>query len=390
SDDQEWEEGSEDEPELVLDAGDDEEPELFEEPGEPPPPSLASPRQKPAGTYRLRGGAVDIVAEGDRHLHGEGPLRAEVVHIPASRPARDQDAETRSVIVDMGEQVHAQVEDLLHAQDDRQRDELISGLRAFGEAALPVLVQAFPGPLSFERHQSRRRLPAGRDVSPIARALVAFGERAVPYVASLLTSASSDTRYYASLVAAELVHPGLLEVVAERIHDEDDDTRKIACLLLPRFRGMSGFDEILAVIRRTARLRGKHLERRHHAVDALAALRDASSAESLAELLREDDPELVRRVHRALVLITGTDEGTSPRKWLAWLKRHGGRHRIEWLIEALTHPDEPVRAAAGDELKRLTQEYYGFHAGSPRRDRELVQQRYRRWWEKDGHKRFGL
>src|SRR4029078_12870116 len=127
--------------------------------------------------------------------------------------------------------------------------------------------------------------------------------------------------------------------------------------LLPLFRAMPGFEEALAVLRRTTRVRGKIIEHRYQAIDALAAARDIEWLPKLVELLGEPgDPDLVRHVHRALVALTGTDEGTSPRRWTSWLKKNRARHRIEWLIDALTNTDEAVRAAAGEELKRISQE----------------------------------
>ena len=100
--------------------------------------------------------------------------------------------------------------------DDDQVGRIILAL---GDAALPVLVQAFPGKLAWTRRKGGK-LPAGRDLSPVARALVAFGERTASYTASLLGSAHPDVRFYAILIAAELVHPDLTDAVAERIHDE--------------------------------------------------------------------------------------------------------------------------------------------------------------------------
>jgi hypothetical protein len=47
-----------------------------------------------------------------------------------------------------------------------------------------------------------------------------------------------------------------------------------------------------------------------------------------------------------------------------------------------------MRRAAGDELKQLTQEYYGYHPSLPRREREIAQKKYRAWWETEGQKRF--
>ncbi len=376
----------------------------------------AQARARAEGTYRMPGGRVDVVRatpseplerpasrprarmvrdprrDGDDSSSGGSgrPVVAtDVVRPPASlRPPRGADPETRSVIVDMGEQVHAQVADLIAAQSEERRAELIRGLFFLGEAALPALVQAFPGPLSWDRHAPSGPIPAGRDVSVVARALVAFGERAVPYVSALMSSGQADQRFYAALVAAELVHPDLIDAAAERIHDPDPGVRRIACALLPRLAGYRGFEEVRVVIRRTARLRGKDTSRRWQAVDALAALRDVAIVDKLIDLLKEDDAELVDHVHRALVILTCDDMGRSHRRWRAWHDKRGERHRVEWLIDGLMHDDASIRTLAGTELERLTQERYGYQPGAPRRDRERVQRRYRRWWEDDGRRRF--
>lgn len=256
-----------------------------------------------------------------------------------------------------------------------------------GEAALPALVQAFPGPLRVDR--STRPVPAGRDVSVVARALVAFGERAVPYVAGLLSSGDPDGRYYAMLVASELIHPGLMEAVAQRIHDSDEGVRRLACALLPRFAGYRHFDAIRKTIRRTARLRGKDPARRWQALDALVALRDVAELERILEMLSDEDEKLVDHAHRALVILTCADHGRSHRRWRAWFDKHGERHRIEWLIDGLVHAEESVRALAGAELERVTQERFGYRAGAPKKERERVQRLYRRWWEQEGARRYG-
>ncbi|HJK96299.1 MAG TPA: hypothetical protein RMF84_03715, partial [Polyangiaceae bacterium LLY-WYZ-14_1] len=59
-------------------------------------------------------------------------------------------------------------------------------------------------------------------------------------------------------------------------------------------------------------------------------------------------------------------------------------HRIEWLIDALLHPEEEMRGAAGEELQQLTQQYLGYHPSLPRRDREIAHRKYRSWWEQEG------
>jgi hypothetical protein len=87
-------------------------------------------------------------------------------------------------------------------------------------------------------------------------------------------------------------------------------------------------------------------------------------------------------------VLTAVDLGTSHKKWTAWYERNRERHRVEWLIEGLLAPEEPVRHAAGEELKRLSQQYFGYHAGSPRKDRERIAQKYRQWWDEEGRRRF--
>ncbi len=378
----------------------------------PAPHRPASDRPpRPGGAYIVHESPVDVIgpvrrsdrpgkkrSEPPRDARREEETPAapgvEVVRVPdrikSERPARltpGLDADTRSVIVDMGEQVHAQIDDLLKTTDLAKQDELIRGILSIGEAALPVLAQAFPGPVRWRREQGGR-VPRAADLSPVARALVAFGTRAASYVAALLSSGHPDVRLYAVIVASDMVSPELMDAVADRVHDDDPGVRRIAVQLLPRFTGFRGFDEIRTVLRRTARIRGRDLSRRWQAIDALASLRDVEMIPKLIELLRDDDEELSKHLHEALVVLTAVDLGTSHKKWTAWYERNRERHRVEWLIEGLLAPEEPIRHAAGEELKRLSQQYFGYHAGSPRKDRERIAQKYRHWWDEEGRRRF--
>jgi hypothetical protein len=96
----------------------------------------------------------------------------------------------------------------------------------------------------------------------------------------------------------------------------------------------------------------------------------------------------VLAAHRALVTLTGQDFGSMIRRWETWAEGWGRAHRVEWLIESLLHPDEGVRTLAGEELKLLTQQYFGYHPALPKRDRELAQRKYREWWELEGRLSF--
>jgi hypothetical protein len=52
------------------------------------------------------------------------------------------------------------------------------------------------------------------------------------------------------------------------------------------------------------------------------------------------------------------------------------------------HEVPAIRRAAGDEVKALTKEYFGYYDDLPRKEREKAQQRYRDWWAAEGRLRF--
>ncbi|WP_236520099.1 HEAT repeat domain-containing protein [Sandaracinus amylolyticus] len=383
----------------------------------PEPPRAITPRA--GGAYIVRDAGVDVVAatpkraaERPRSMRPDPraevsdhdvPVTQEVIHVPAidarrhrpadsappqNRAAPPSSVESPSVIVDMGDQVNAMVVDLSRCGPDGEQA-IVESLVRMGEVALPTLAQAFPGPLWFDRRRPYRRMPRGRDVSAIGRALVAFRDRAAPYVASLLDVAQADRRFYATLVAGEIVHSTLVAALADRAFDDDDGVRAAALEILPRFRSFKAeWVETLAQLRRAAKIRGRDPEKRRRAARALGALRDAGSVRLLIELLDDEDQDLADVAHRALVEIACEDMGTAARRWMPWLQKNERRHRIEWLIDALSHSDEAIRTAAGEELKSLTQQYYGFHPAATRKEREVAQQKYRRWWEEEGARLF--
>ena len=52
------------------------------------------------------------------------------------------------------------------------------------------------------------------------------------------------------------------------------------------------------------------------------------------------------------------------------------------------HEVPAVRRAAGDKLKAITKEYFGYYDDLPRKEREQAQQRYRDWWRTEGRLRY--
>jgi hypothetical protein len=292
-----------------------------------------------------------------------------------------------SVIVDMGDQVEALLDELTSMSPDGPPT-FFDRLLRIGDAALPALAQRFPGGLWFDRHAPHTRPPRGRDVSAIARALTIFHERAVPYLPGLLDASEQDIRYYATLVAADLPHPTLVEALGRRLFDTDAGTRVLALDVIKGFAHFPEFATLREELRTTARVLHRDLTRRRTAIRALAELRDAQAVPMLLAVLDDDDEGVRGEAHRALVTLTRQDFGLQRKRWEPWAEKHARAHRIEWLIDALLHDDESLRAAAGDELKRVTQEYYGYHPGSPRRERERVHRKYQQWWESEGRARF--
>lgn len=287
----------------------------------------------------------------------------------------------------MGDQVEALVRSLASG-DSPDEDSIIETLVSLGEAALPSLVQRFPGVLRFDRNAPHTRLPRGRDISSLAKAIAAYRSVAVPYLSTILEAADADTRFYATLLSSEIVEEALIDKLKPRLFDSDVGVRSLAIDVLRLFQRFHTYHRVTDTLRSAARIPGRDPHIRIIGARALGELRDAGSVPLLIALLDEQDRALVQEVERSLSLITRQTLGDTRRKWDAWAERNLTRHRIEWLIDALMHNDEPVRSAAGEELKRMTQEYYGFHPSASKKDRERVQRRYQTWWESEGHKRF--
>src|SRR5690606_28292750 len=98
---------------------------------------------------------------------------------------------------------------------------------------------------------------------------------------------------------------------------------------------------------------------------------------------------IAETAHKALVQLTAQEFGPAPRRWESWAEQFGAMHRIEWLIDSLMHADANLRTLASEELKRETQQYFGYHPALSKRERELAQRKYREWWAHEGRASFG-
>ncbi|MBW2508249.1 MAG: hypothetical protein JRE81_06435 [Deltaproteobacteria bacterium] len=304
---------------------------------------------------------------------------------PAPPPTVAEDS-LPSIIVDVGEDVEALVAELRHATPGDER--VILPLLGIGEAALPALAREFPGNLWFDRNEPHARIPAGRDLSPVARAFVAFGQRSVMYLIPLLEHEDPDTRYYATILASEFVHPELVKPVGRRLFDSDPGVRSNAYRALSVLYACElEFGQLIERLRASAR-DPRDLRPQVISVEALGRLRDADSFEFFVSLLDSPEDAIIRAAHASLVRLSCQDFGVHRKKWTSWYAKHGGRHRVEWLIDGLMHHDERLRRRAGDELKHLTQEDFGYDSGLSKKEREAAQKKYRTWWQRVGFRMF--
>ena len=291
-----------------------------------------------------------------------------------------------SVIVDVGDEVEQLVAAL---RDAGPEDEMvILPLLAVGEAALPALAREFPGKLWFDRNEPHARIPAGRDVSPITRTFVAFGQRSVPYLIPLLDDGDPDIRYYATVLASEFVHPDLVQPIGRRLFDSDPGARTAAYRALSVLYACEvEFMQLIERLRASAR-DGRKLQPQVTSIEALGRLRDADSFEFFVSSLESPEVAVIRAAHASLVRLSCQDFGTHKKKWTAWFDKHSPQHRVEWLIGGLMHTDERLRRRASDELKHLTQEYFGYDPGASKKERDAAQQKYRVWWQRVGFRMF--
>lgn len=388
----------------------------------PPPPVRESlpPEQamSPDGTYSMhrerpdkresgapehQGESADAVAAAEPAVSEEA--LAVDVEVPEAAPANGAGASNGasaaprssitnlpvaagpSVIIDMGENVSELVDALANARPGDEPPELMSLLQ-LGEAALPELLQRFPGPLWFDRQQPHKHVPRGRDLSSIAHALVTFGERAAPYVASKISNSQGDDCFYALMVAGEIPHPDLLDSVARRMFDADEGIRRLAVEMLKGYRTLAQFQIVIDALGQLSARPGKDPGRQLLSVRLLGELRDERGLPILISRLEDGPSDIKQNAYEALVILTCQDFGQDVVVWRQWQAQWGDRHRAEWLMEALLHQDEPTRSRAGDELKQMTQQYFGFHPALPKRDREVAQRKYREWWDREGRVLF--
>jgi hypothetical protein len=324
--------------------------------------------------------AREIVA---REVEGAIAAPSSAVAVPAHRPPAAQSGAENGlplVIVDVAAELGPLVDRLVAGEEDEAAE--IELLRQ-GERAMPALMARFPGPLVFERARiaTMANPPRASECGVVLRLVARERKVALPFVVERLTDPDSERRGWATHLIAELPYVEALPAVLERLHDDDAATRVSAgCGIAAIARSHPGR------VTQTLRDRADDADPRQRAsaMQAASAVRDSALVPLLLRGLGDGTEPVVAAARAALVVVTRQDFGPDARPWMKWWDQNSGRHRLEWLIDALTHDVSEVRRAAGDELRLLSRQYFGFSSDLPLRDRERAQQRYRDWWITEG------
>jgi HEAT repeat protein len=223
----------------------------------------------------------------------------------------------------------------------------------------------------------------------VLRTLVRIGPAAVPFIVVRTADTQPGVRAWATRILGELPTRESAYAVARRLVDDNQEVRR-AALAAARMhqrepQAQAAVREYLAdLVCDTSR----SSDARHAALEALTDIRDADAVPLLIRIMGDSNRELVKSAHWGLAVLTRTDLGNDARPWEKWWRNNAGRHRVEWLIDSLMHENADIRRAAGDELKNITKEYFGYYDDLPRKERAAAQARYLQWWESKGRVRF--
>lgn len=304
---------------------------------------------------------MDVDAVGSASIRPRGP-----------RPGPSPDMRARKLVEDLrscapGEESH-----------------LMAPLLELGDEALIAAMRVFPGVSWFNRYRPHKKIPKGRDLSPVSRLLIEFGETAIPFVLPLLESDDADERYMGALIAVEIGHVDFVAPVGRLLFDEDGPLRDAA---LEALSALPESDEMRAL---SDSLRGQlsnpMTERsiRMLVLRALAGLRRADALPEIIATLGSPLPDVREAARRVLLKLTGHDHGGSTPRWEAWRQQHETRSRLEWLILGLGGKDTQIREIARRELIDASGEDLGYRADAPWILRFAAQRRYRRWYRRRG------
>jgi len=278
------------------------------------------------------------------------------------------------------------LDDIERSQAEGGADESLTDAVERAPETLGELAKRFPGKLRVERFAVAGRPLRAAQYGGLLELTVRLGSVASELLIDRMTSPQRDTRFYATVCAAELRPRNAVFTLVERLFDQDYGVREMAIEALSGY-PVADLTQALAKARRA--VSADDPEMVAAATQAIVQLGDVAAIDELIDAIERADRG-AEHVRKALIALTAQDFGTSGRKWRKWYEGAAKRHRIEWLIDGLVHKDDACREIAINDLRRITGEYFGYHHDLPRKERELAADRWASWWRETGMRRFVL
>jgi hypothetical protein len=270
-------------------------------------------------------------------------------------------------------------------QDGPAAERAADALVRAGDAAFEAIMARFPGKLVVDRFAPGAKLPPVSQHGPLLNFLVWRGDDSVGHVLPLLESEDAEKRFYATLLFTEIPADNAVGLLYQKLFDGEASIRRAAVDALRNCARGNRMTTVLEYLRGVLQ-QGVPFHRAC-AADAVGALRDSVSVPILISMVDDPSPQVAEAAQRALLLITKQAFGNRKGEWLAWWGRNGERSRIEWMIDALVHPDVECRFMAFQELKHLTGKDFGYRFDLPLKERHAAADRWREWWQTEGKAR---
>jgi hypothetical protein len=315
----------------------------------------------------------------------EAPPRHALAFPPHTPPPRRGRPDTLpTVIVDVDNAFSPLVDRLAADPSDEHAE---AELLRQGQHAMLAIMARFPGPITLSLAEIEEKKARVGECGPILRLIAGQRRVALPFVLARVNATDPDERFWATFLLTELAYPEAVPAIVARLFDEEERTRKVA-RLAARVVGESAREALVAELDRIVHDPRAEVQDRVAIMQTLGELRDSAVVPVVVGFVDADSDAVADAAWRALCVVSRQDFGTDKRRWLTWWSSNSSRHRVEWLIDALTHDRTAIRKAAAEELKTITREYFGYYEDLPKRERERAQQRYRDWWRSEGRWRF--
>ncbi len=253
-------------------------------------------------------------------------------------------------------------------------------IAGFGDAAMGILEERFPGRLLVDRYQyTIETMPPVSEHGPVLAALSQAKEAAVPVAASFLEHTSVELRFYATYLFTKLPLDEVVDQFILRLFDRDHQTREIAKKVILDRRDQAWFQRQVLPILYDAIAAGTEELKLEVAADLLGALRERGAVPLLIDCLDGHEGRVKDHIHRALRQITFKNFVPSVSEWKNWWIDAQQQSRTDWMVAALNSNSAEIRELVHREVQGLDGLELNYHPDQPAKLRGRAQEELRKW-----------